>query len=84
LPWRFAGCKEPENNTTSDIKVSTYAATEITATTAKVGGHVTVTGAVRVGELGVCWGTEKNPTATIAKRLLACALPWLVWMVSMA
>ena len=37
----IVGCKDPENgNETVDIKVTTYAATEITATTAQCGGHV--------------------------------------------
>ena len=58
----FTACKDPENNTTSDIKVTTYSATEITATTAQAGGHVTATGEAKVTELGLCWSTEKNPT----------------------
>ena len=38
----ITGCKDPENgNETVDIKVTTYAPTEITATTAQCGGHVT-------------------------------------------
>ena len=66
LAITFTACKDPENNTTSDIKVTTYAATEITATTAQAGGHVTSTGAARVTELGLCWSTEKDPTAADA------------------
>ena len=62
----FTACKDPENNTTNDIKVTTYAATEITATTAQAGGHVTATGKAKVTELGLCWSTEKNPSTTDA------------------
>ncbi|MBQ8957576.1 MAG: hypothetical protein IJ057_03585 [Bacteroidales bacterium] len=47
-----------------EIKVTTYATTEITATTVQCGGHVTTTGAARLAELGVCWGTEEDPVAT--------------------
>jgi hypothetical protein len=57
----FTACKDPESNTTTEIKVTTYAATEITATTAQAGGHVTATGEAKITELGLCWGTEKNP-----------------------
>ena len=66
LVMTFTACKDSENNTTSDIKVTTYAATEITATTAQVGGHVASTGTAKVTELGLCWSTEKDPTATDA------------------
>ena len=38
LAIAFTGCKDPENNTTTEIKVTTYAATEITANTAQAGG----------------------------------------------
>ncbi len=63
----ITGCKDPENgNETVDIKVTTYAPTEITATTAQCGGHVTTSQAVKIAELGVCWATEANPTATDA------------------
>lgn len=63
----ITGCKDPENDSeTVDIKVTTYAPTEITATTAQCGGHVTTTQAVRIAELGVCWATEANPAATDA------------------
>ena len=58
----FTACKDPENPTTSDIKVTTYAATEITATSATAGGHVTSTGTAKITELGLCWSTDKNPT----------------------
>lgn len=59
----ITGCKDPESETTTEIKVTTYAATEITATTAQTGGHVTITGEATVTELGLCWGTESNPTS---------------------
>ena len=58
----FMGCKDPENHTTTEVKVTTYSATEITATTAQAGGHVTVTGEATITELGLCWSMEKNPT----------------------
>ena len=46
LATAFTGCKDPENNENNiEIKVTTYAPTEITATTAQCGGHVTATGA---------------------------------------
>lgn len=62
LAMAFTGCKDPENNV--EIKVTTYAPTEITATTALCGGHVTTTGAAKIAELGVCWDTEQDPEAT--------------------
>ena len=65
LATALTGCKDPENNENNvEIKVTTYAPTEITATTALCGGHVTVTGTAKLVELGVCWGTEENPVAT--------------------
>lgn len=65
LATAFTACKDPENNENNvEIKVTTYAATEITATTAQCGGHVTATGTARIAELGVCWSTEKDPEAT--------------------
>ena len=63
----ITGCKDPENeNETVDIKVTTYAPTEISATTAQCGGHVTTSQTVKIAELGVCWSTEENPIATDA------------------
>ena len=62
LAIAITACKDSENNTTSDVKVTTYAATEITATTAQAGGHVTATGEAKVSEFGLCWSTKKNPT----------------------
>lgn len=56
------GCKDPEDKPTTEIKVTTYAATEITANTAQAGGHVTITGEAKLTELGLCWSTAQNPT----------------------
>ena len=65
LATAFTGCKDPENNENNlEIKVTTYVPTEITATTAICGGHVTVTGTAKLAELGVCWGTEAAPVAS--------------------
>lgn len=67
LATALTGCKDPENNENNvEIKVTTYMPTEITATTAQCGGHVTITGSTtaRIAELGVCWGTEEDPVAT--------------------
>ena len=65
LATAFTGCKDPENNENNvEITVTTYMPTEITATTAQCGGHVTATGTAKLAELGVCWGTEKDPVAT--------------------
>ena len=61
----FMGCKDPENiDPEFDITVTTYAPTEIAATTAQCGGHVTVTGVAQIAELGICWDTEGNPVAS--------------------
>ena len=57
----FTGCKDPEQ-TTTEVKVTTYSATEITATTAQAGGHVTIKGEAAITELGLCWSTQPNPT----------------------
>lgn len=65
LATAFTGCKDPENNENNvEIKVTTYVPTEITATTAQCGGHVTATGTARLAELGVCWGMEDDPMAS--------------------
>lgn len=42
--------------------VVTAAVTEITASSAKCGGEVTVDGGAEVTERGICWGTNENPT----------------------
>lgn len=59
----LAGCRDPKDQPV-EITVTTYAPTEITATTAQCGGHVTATQQAKMAELGVCWGTEKDPLAT--------------------
>lgn len=61
IAMAFATCKDPEQ-TTTEVKVTTYSATEITAITAQAGGHVTIKGEVAITELGLCWSTEQNPT----------------------
>jgi hypothetical protein len=70
-----AGCKpedEPNNGggnqgggngTEVTIKVTTDAPKDITETTAVCGGRVEVSQGVTLNELGVCWGTNPNPTA---------------------
>lgn len=70
LTMSFLACKD-HDKTTPEIKVTTYAATEITATSAQVGGHVIVTGDATVTELGICWSTETNPTAENEHRSTA-------------
>ena len=63
----FTGCKDPDPviiDPTVEITVTTQTPTEITATTAQCGGRVTVIGEAQITELGVCWSTENNPTAT--------------------
>ena len=85
LATAFTGCKDPENNENNvEIKVTTYVPTEITATTALCGGHVTATGTARLAELGVCWATEENPIATgshlsttVASEPFTCTLEGL-------
>ena len=63
LATAFTGCKDPKDNPV-EITVTTYAPTEITATTAQCGGHVTASQQAKMAEFGVCWGTEKDPLAT--------------------
>lgn len=58
----IAGCNKENND--SDVKVTTYTPQEITQTTAKCGGDVIVTQGLSLNELGVCWSTERNPTAS--------------------
>ena len=63
----LAGCKDPDPvviDPEVDITVTTYTPTEITATTALCGCHVTVTGEAQIAEMGVCWNTEGDPVAT--------------------
>ena len=82
LATAFTGCNDPENTENNlEIKVITYTPTEITATTALCGGHVTATGTAILAELGVCWGTEADPVASdshlstmAASELFTCTL----------
>ena len=54
--------------TTKDFpKVTTGAATSVTASTATCGGNVTSDGGAAVTERGVCYGTEANPTVAGSK-----------------
>jgi uncharacterized protein (TIGR02145 family) len=54
--------------TTKDFpKVTTNAATSVTASTATCGGNVTSDGGAAVTERGVCYGTEANPTVAGSK-----------------
>ena len=67
LTAALAGCKDPDPvviDPEVDITVTTYTPTEITATTALCGCHVTVTGEAQIAEMGVCWNTESDPVAT--------------------
>ena len=66
----FAGCNKDDdsddgggNNNNSDVRVTTYVPQDITQTSAKCGGDAIVTQGLSLTELGVCWGTERNPTA---------------------
>ena len=56
-----AGCTPKEDND-SDVKVTTYTPQDITLTTAVCGGDVIVTQGLSLTELGVCWGTDSEPT----------------------
>ena len=55
-----AGCKRDESD---DVRVTTYTPRDITGTTATCGGDVIVTQGLSLSELGVCWSTERKPTA---------------------
>jgi len=50
-------------NNDNDVRVTTYTPQDITATTAKCGGDVIVTQGLSLTELGICWSTERNPSA---------------------
>ena len=56
--------------TTNPVKpnVTTSNATDITTSSAKVGGNVTSTGGDEVTERGIVWGTSKNPTTSDNKK----------------
>ena len=57
-----AGCNK-ENN--GNVKVITYAPQDITQTTATIKGDVeTIVDGIIVTDMGVCWGTSKNPTVS--------------------
>lgn len=67
LVTALVGCKDPDPvviDPEVDINVTTYTPTEITATTAECGCHVTVTGEALIAEMGVCWNTTADPVAT--------------------
>ncbi len=55
------GCTPTEDND-SDVKVTTYTPQDITSTTAVCGGDVIVSQGLSLTELGVCWGTNSEPT----------------------
>ena len=62
------GCNKDDdsddgNNNNSDVRVTTYMPQDISQTSAKCGGDAIVTQGLSLTELGVCWGTERNPTA---------------------
>ncbi len=56
-----AGCT-PEENHDNDVRVTTYAPRDVTATSVVCGGDVIVTQGLTLNELGVCWSTSRNPT----------------------
>lgn len=58
-----AGCK-PENGD-SDVRVTTYTPQDITWNSVVCGGDVIVTQGLSLSSLGVCWSTERNPTAEV-------------------
>lgn len=55
------GCK-PDNGD-SDVRVTTYTPQDITRYSAVCGGDVIVTQGLSLSSFGVCWSTERNPTA---------------------
>lgn len=55
-----AGCRREYSN---DVRVTTYTPRDITGTTATCGGDVIVTQGLTLTEIGVCWSTERKPTA---------------------
>lgn len=54
------GCNKQDDK---DVRVTTYTPQDITQTTVMCGGDAIVTQGLSLTELGVCWGTERNPTA---------------------
>ena len=56
-----AGCNKENND--SDVRVTTYTPQDVTPTSAVCGGDVIVTQGLSLSELGVCWSTNRNPTA---------------------
>ena len=57
----YVGCNKQGD---SDVRVTTYTPQDITQTSAVCGGDVIVTQGLSLNELGVCWSTERNPTAS--------------------
>ena len=49
-------------NNDDDVRVTTYAPQDITATKAKCGGDVIVIQGLSLTEIGICWSKEQNPT----------------------
>ena len=54
------GCKRDDDNA---VKVTTYTPQDITRTSATCGGDVIVISGLSLTEIGVCWSTERKPTA---------------------
>ena len=56
--------------TTTAVKptVTTSDATDVTTSSAKVGGNVTATGGAEVAERGIVWSISKNPTTSDNKK----------------
>lgn len=72
-----AGCTKPDEpnnggnnngngggNDGSDVRVTTYTPQRITQTRTVCGGDVIVIQGLSLNELGLCWGTEFNPTVS--------------------
>ena len=55
----FCACGKKEEG---NVKVETKSITEITASSAKSGGNVTVKNGITVEACGICWDENSNPT----------------------
>jgi len=64
----FSCSKNTENEPKTVITVTTSSISQITQTSAKSGGSMTITGNATIDGKGVCWSTSSNPTVSLTTK----------------
>lgn len=61
-------CSKNEDEPKAVITVTTSSISQITKTSAKSGGSITITGNANIDGKGVCWSTSSNPTVSLTTK----------------